>query len=131
MPVNTKRYRILALLTLLSANISGWGCSGQENGLRIADLDAEEWEYITRYVTIERAKAVKIVDPESGQALLDSLSIAWGDSSAAETGRLLPERTGRIIAVNRLLLAILAADEDSLVHAPRADRLTAPLPVPD
>ena len=53
---------------------------------------------------------------------------AWGDSAAADAIRLLPEKTTRIIALNRLLTRLLAAEEDSLVHAPHADRLQAPLP---
>ena len=38
-----------------------------------------------RMVTLERAKAVALADREQGEALLDSLAAAWGDSFVAAT----------------------------------------------
>jgi len=108
------------------------GCSGPGGDpvLTFDDLDAGERLYVQRMVTLERAKAVALVDRERGVALLDSLSAAWGDSSLAETIAGLPRDPRRSAAVGRLLTALLKADQDSLVLAPRADRLTAPLPTP-
>ena len=66
----------LAVLLLLAAV----GCEqGDEPGL--ADLTPGERLYVERMVVLERAKAVGLADRGQGNALLDSLAAAWGDSS--------------------------------------------------
>jgi hypothetical protein len=128
--VNTKksRFRLLFLifpiLTLCAA-----ACDEPADSLELSDLSAGELEYVTRYVVIERAKAVHAVDPELGNSLLDSLAMSWGDSNAAEIDRRQAEDLPRRALVNRLLVKVLEAEEDSLLLAGRPDRLTAPLSV--
>lgn len=118
-----------AVLACVLACVLAGGCeSDGEVGLR--DLDDGERRYVERVVVLERAKAVALVDRARGEALLDSLDAAWGDSSLAETLAGVPDEPGRAAAVGRLLQRILAAELDSLVHAPRPDRLAAPLPNP-
>ena len=118
----------VAAIFLLAAGL--WGCTGEPPQLTLDDLTPQERTFIERYVVIERARAVALADPPLGQALLDSLGAAWGDSANAETKRLLPGDPARLAAVNRLLSRVLASEEDSLVMAPRADRLAAPLTEP-
>lgn len=98
--------------------------------LRVDDLESGERLYVTRIVVLERAKAVALADRPAGEALLDSLAAAWGDSSLAETEAAVPDDPERAAAVGRLLRRILEAELDSLVLAPRPDRLAAPLPDP-
>lgn len=95
--------------------------------ITLADLTAGEKLYITRLVTLERAKAVALVDRDTGNVLLDSLAIAWGDSARVETASGIPSLPQRAELVGRLLHRILVAEEDSLLHAPRPDRLHAPI----
>ena len=115
----------LAVLLLLAAV----GCEqGDEPGL--ADLTPGERLYVERMVVLERAKAVGLADRGQGNALLDSLAAAWGDSSLERTIAGLPDDPQRAAAVGRLLSGILLAEQDSLVNAPRPDRLAAPLPPP-
>jgi hypothetical protein len=105
-------------------------CHSSEKTLQLKDLTPAERRYIVRFVTLERARAVAMVNRERGQALLESLATAWGDSSLAETERGLSSRPRRAAAVQDLLVRILDAERDSLLHAPEARRLTAPLPEP-
>jgi hypothetical protein len=116
----------VALLLLAVA-----GCAPDEGGeLAVADLTRGEALYVQRMVVLERAKAVGLRDRELGVALLDSLAAAWGDSALERTIAGLPDDPRRAEAVGRLLSGILLAEQDSLVQAPRPDRLTAPLPAP-
>ena len=110
----------LATLTLLAS------CS--EPALDLDDLTPAEREFVTRFVVLERARAVALADPAAGTALLDSLAAAWGDSANAVARRQVPPQPARAAAVYDLLGRILAAESDSLVRAPVARRLTAPLP---
>ena len=120
---------VLGLLTWLVCGLIA-GCEEDTTPLQLADLTADEHLYLERVVQLERAKAVALVDRETGLALLDSLAADWGDSSLAETKTLVPSEPKRSAAVADLLLRILAAENDSLLHAPRPDRLAAPLPDP-
>ncbi len=118
---------------LLVAILFSWtstGCSKDEHSLTMEQLDPGEQLYITRIVTLERAKAVALVERKEGLALLDSLNIAWGDSAMYETLAGIPTNPLRAKLVNNLLGQILLAEEDSLLRAPRPDRLQAPLPDP-
>jgi len=107
------------------------GCTGDDERLSLADLSAAEQRYVTRFVVLERARAVALADPERGAALLDSLAAAWGDSAGAHALDGLSEDPRRAAALHDLLARILTADLDSLVHAPVERRLTAPVPDPD
>lgn len=107
------------------------GCEPEEPpAIQLNDLGPNEYTYIYRLVTLERAKAVALVDRKTGVVLLDSLATAWGDSALADTRTLVPVEPMRAGQVNSLLLRILEAEADSLVHAPRPDRLQSPLPDP-
>jgi len=110
----------IASLTLLTS------CS--ETTLDLEDLTPAEREFVTRFVVLERARAVALAKPSAGTALLDSLAAAWSDSANALAQNQVPSRADRAAAVYDLLGRILAAESDSLVHAPLARRLTAPLP---
>jgi hypothetical protein len=99
-----------------------------EAPLDLDDLTPAEREFVTRFVVLERARAVALAEPVIGTALLDSLAAAWGDSANAVARHQVPSRADRAAAVYDLLGRILAAESDSLIHAPLARRLTAPLP---
>jgi hypothetical protein len=103
------------------------GCRGDDRPLRLTDLTPEEELYVTRFVTLERARAVALADRAAGDALLDSLAAAWGDSSLAETLAALPEDARRQAKLHTLLAAILEAEQDSLLAAPDERRLGASL----
>lgn len=107
------------------------GCA-PEGGrpLRLSDLTPPERLYVTRFVTLERARAVALVDPGRGEALLDSLAVSWGDSSLAAARAALPADPRRQALLHGLLGRILRAEQDSLLDAPRPGRLGAPLPDP-
>lgn len=106
------------------------GCNAQPESLAMSDLTADEALFIERYVTLERARMVTLARPDEGEAILDSLALAWGDSAEAEAMRMLPTDPRRAQLVHDLLRRLLDAEMDSLTHAPRADRITAPLPEP-
>jgi hypothetical protein len=117
-------------LLLVATCILSSGCTKEPQPLQLADLTPGERLFIARVVTLERAKAVALVDRPVGEALLDSLAAAWGDSSLALTLRGVPSEPRRSAAVSDLLTRILTAEEDSLLNSPRPDRLTAPIPDP-
>lgn len=98
--------------------------------LKLADLTPAERRYVTRLVVLERAKAVALVDRPRGDALLDSLAVAWGDSARRETETGIPAAPLRASQVAVLLTRVLEAELDSLLAAPEARRLAAPLPEP-
>ena len=124
-------FRIFSLLLLpLLLALSACDREGPTE-IRLADLDEGEYRYVSRLVILERAKAVALVDRPTGNALLDSLSTAWGDSARAETIAGVPSDPRRAQQVGRLLGRILEAELDSLLFSPRPDRLSAPLPDPD
>lgn len=116
----------LAAALLLAAT----GCENETTKLALTDLSGDEFRYVERMVVLERAKAVALIDRPAGDALLDSLAVAWGDSSLVETGAGAPADPVRSEAVATLLREVLAAERDSLMAAPRADRLQQPLMEP-
>ena len=96
--------------------------------LDLDDLPPAEREFVTRFVVLERARAVALAEPAAGTSLLDSLATAWGDSANVVARGQVPPDGARAAAVYDLLGRILVAESDSLLHAPLARRLTAPLP---
>lgn len=123
---NTVRH----LVILVSCLVVVIGCDREPSVLQLADLTPDERLYIERVVTLERAKAVALSNRPVGTALLDSVAAAWGDSSEIPTTAGLSSEPVRSADVADLLLRILVAEQDSLIHAPRPDRLHAPLPDP-
>jgi hypothetical protein len=120
-----------ALACLLLAGLAGQtGCERTDRPLTRADLSEDEARYVERVVVLERAKAFALTDRAAGNVLLDSLATAWGDSALEQTAAGIPGEPTRAAAVAHLLARILEAEQDSLVHAPRAGRLAAPLPEP-
>jgi len=130
MPVSKKTLRHMVLNAILCPVLlmSGGGCRNDNTRpLRLDDLSPEEHRFVTRFVVLERARAVALVDRETGDALLDSLAAAWGDSALAQARADQPDDTKRQAALQTLVASILDAEEDSLVLAPEARRLGAPL----
>lgn len=118
----------LVCVLLLSALLPA--CRSQAPELRLADLTGPESLYVSRIVVLERAKAIALVDRRLGNTVLDSLHAAWGDSALQQTLVGAPSDPERSARVHALLVRILEAERDSLLEAPRADRLGAPLPDP-
>jgi hypothetical protein len=106
------------------------GCGQGETDLSLDDLSAAERQYVTRFVVLERARVVTLADPELGASLLDSLAAAWGDTADAIARAALPAEPARAAALHDLVRRVLEAEADSLIQAPRPDRLSAPLPEP-
>jgi hypothetical protein len=127
--VNRRRVAICNVAVLALAGLGG--CGDQSPELTVADLSPGEMRYVTRFVTLERARAVALASPELSDALFDSLATAWGDTTAASVQAELPVEPARAAAVHDLLRRILKAEEDSLVRAPLVRRLAAPLPDPE
>ncbi len=129
MRVPTRSNRAIPVLAALATVVAVLaGCSREQPPLEYADLSAEETRYVTRFLVLERARAVSFVDRTTGEALLDSLAAAWGDTSAAAVRSLLPADPPRLAAVHELLERMLQAEFDSLLTAGRPGRLSAPLP---
>lgn len=118
------------LTVLTVAIIMSAGCDTQEKPLTLADLNGGEFVYVERMVQLERAKAVALVDRPTGDALLDSLAAAWGDSSLQQTLDGVPSDPLRAEAVAELLRRVLVAEQDSLKANSGRDRLALPLPDP-
>ena len=126
-----RRLSALLLAALVATLAATVGCSdGPDPDLVVGDLTDAERMFIERVIVLERARAVALQDRETGDALLDSLAAAWGDSSLAETAHGMPDDPRRAAQVGRLLATLLAAEQDSLVFAASPERLTAPLPDP-
>ncbi len=125
-----RRPLLAVILTAVLLLPLSTGCGRERGSLQVEDLTAAERRFVTRYVVLERARAIALADPASGTALLDSLRAAWGDSAAAVARADMPARPARAAAVQDLLQRLLEAEADSLVYAPRPDRLDAPLPRP-
>jgi len=106
------------------------GCNDAPDSLAVTDLTPDELSFVERYVLLERARMVTLTEPDVGEAILDSLAAAWGDSAEVEALRQLPTEPRRARLVHDLLYRLLEAETDSLTHAPRVDRLSAPLPEP-
>lgn len=107
------------------------GCRGESTALRWEDLTATERLYVTRVVTLERAKTMAMMDPAVGATVLDSLAVAWGDSSRLATLAAAPTDPRRAALVGTLLSRILAAEQDSLQARPDQNRLQLALPAPE
>lgn len=119
----------LVCLSLLMALLPA--CERQEPELRLADLTEAESLYVSRIVVLERAKAIALIDRKLGNVVLDSLHVAWGDSALPEALAGAPVDPVRSARVHALLVRMLEAERDSLIGAPRRDRLAAPLPDPE
>ena len=117
--------RFPAAVLLLACLLGFAGCGSAPEDLTLDDLTAEEAEYLTRFVVLERARAVSFENRERGEALLDSLAVAWGDSAVDEALALLPGDPDRLAAFHGLLERVLAAEADSLLASPFAVPLDA------
>jgi hypothetical protein len=122
--------RASILVPWLAALALAAGCSPQRDTLQLADLSPNERVYVERFVTLERARAVALANPDRGDALLDSLGHAWGDTALEWTLRTLPREPRRVAGVFGLLSRILTVEGDSLVKAPVTRRLKSPVPDP-
>ena len=120
----------LTALVLTALLTFAGGCTDQARPLQLADLTPAELEYVTRFITLERARAVTLVHREEGEALLDSLATAWGDSALSDNQAAFSLDTDRTAGLHDLLSRIIKAEEDSLLQAPVPRRLTADLPDP-
>jgi hypothetical protein len=121
-----------ALLVLTAITAPGLlGCDQEDRPLRLDDLSGGEYVMVERMVLLERAKTFALLDRPAGTALLDSLSLAWGDSSLQDTLTGAAEQPLRAEAVAVLLRRVLAAEQDSLLHTSGRDRWTLPLPDPE
>ncbi len=126
MPLKKTQSTSLKLTLLIPVLFLG-ACDQPVEELTLADLTPGEPTYIERLVVLERAKAVAFSDRDLGNTVLDSLSLAWGDSVEAETAALAPVEPRRCEAVHELLKRIILAERDSLVHSPYPRRLAEPL----
>lgn len=125
------RISVPLLILMLPALLLLSACEKKEHPpLQVEDLTPGELLYIYRLVTLERAKAVALLDRPTGDSILDSLAIAWGDSARKDTAAGLSGDPIRARQVGNLLKRILEAERDSLIQAARPDRLYAPLPNP-
>ena len=124
------RLSVLPFLLLSAALAALGGCQKTDSELRLADLSEAEHLYVARIVILERAKAVALVDRTAGYAVLDSLAVAWGDSALETTLVGAPSDPHRSQRVHELLTRILKAERDSLILAPRTDRLAEPISDP-
>jgi hypothetical protein len=122
------------LVILFACLLTAAGCEKNDPQLTLENLSGGEYVFVERMVILERAKTVALLDREAGDALLDSLALAWGDSSLAQTLGGVPSDPLRAEAVATLLRRILAAEQDSLRASSAFDRLARPLldpPVPE
>jgi hypothetical protein len=127
---NTQIARIARIAPIAFVLAGLAACQHDAQPLTLDDLSPSETRYVTRFVQLERARAVALADPEHGTALLDSLATVWGDSAAADARTLLPVGPVRAAAVHDLLARILRTEQDSLILAPLPRRLAEPLPDP-
>lgn len=124
-------HSLLLLLPLAAACLlPAAGCEKEEPPLTLDDLTGGEYVYVERMVILERAKSIALIDRPAGDAILDSLATAWGDSSLALTLGGAPSEPLRSEAVAALLRKVLAAEQDSLRASSAFERLTSPLPNP-
>jgi len=130
-PSRRLRFPKLKFCLLLPAVLMATaGCEKQDSPLTMADLSGDEYLYIERMVILERAKTAALLDRENGDALLDSLAAAWGDSSLQKTMTGVPRDPIRSQAVTDLLRKVLSAEQDSLLTTTGQERLHLPLPDP-
>ena len=126
------KHRVPVLVPFLAVVCltTGPGCARRSETLQLADLTSTEKLYVERFITLERARAVALADPDRGDVLLDSLGRVWSDSALEWTLHTLPKEPRRVAGMYDLLSRILNAENDSLVKAPLPRRLRAPLPDP-
>lgn len=130
-PSRRLRFRnLMFCLLLLAALMPAAGCDKQDSPLTMADLSEEEYLFVERMVILERAKTAALLDRANGDALLDSVAAAWGDSSLPETLRGVPRDPIRSEAFAELLRRVLVAEQESLLVATGQERLHLPLPDP-
>jgi hypothetical protein len=118
------------LALLASVVIFSAACEKKVEPLTLADLTGGEFVYVERMIVLERAKFVALVDRTAGDALLDSLAAAWGDSSLQETLAGGPSAPLRAAEVAALLRRMIAVEQESLRTSSGLDRLALPLPDP-
>lgn len=119
-----------ALPVVLAAALVVAGCEEKAPTVELADLTETEHTYLTRLVVLERAKTAALVDRDRGEALLDSLAAAWGDSVVPRTLAGMPRDPTRVRAVGLLFARVMRAEHDSLLAVGGFARLHAPLPDP-
>ncbi len=124
----SRRLLFLLLLPVLSPVA---GCEKNDAPLALSDLSGDEFVYVERMIILERAKTTALLDRETGDALLDSLAVAWGDSSFPLTLLGAPRDPLRAEAVGILLRRILTAEQESLLTSNGLDRMNQPLPEPE
>ncbi len=107
------------------------GCDIKDQPLELSDLTAGERLYFERVVAVERAKSVTMVYRATGEALLDSLATAWGDSAQADVLKGLGGDPYHATAISELLGRVVKAEQDSLLWDPGFNRLNLPLPDPN
>ncbi|MCK9996327.1 MAG: hypothetical protein KAH56_08620 [Candidatus Krumholzibacteria bacterium] len=122
--------RRLFFLLLLPVLIPAVGCEKNDAPLALSDLSGDEFVYVERMIILERAKTAALLDRETGDALLDSLAVAWGDSSFPLTLAGAPRNPLRSEAVGTLLRRVLEAEQESLLTSNGLDRMNQPLPEP-
>lgn len=122
--------RRVFILFLVPCLIGTTGCEKNDAPLALADLSGAEYVFVERMVLLERAKAAALLDREAGEALLDSMAAAWGDSSLAFTLAGAPRDPLRSEAVVTLLRRVMEAEQESLLTSSGLDRLEMPLPDP-
>ena len=122
--------RRLFFLILLPGLVAAAGCEKNDAPLAMADLSGAEYVFVERMILLERAKAEALVDRESGDALLDSLAAAWGDSSLELTLDSAPRDPIRSEAVGALLRRVIQVEQESLLTSSGLERWHLPLPEP-
>jgi len=122
--------RSLFFLLMLPGLIPTTGCEKEDAPLALMDLSGGEYVFVERMVILERAKTAALLDREIGDSLLDSLAVAWGDSSLPVTLAGAPRDPVRSEAVAALLHRMIEAEQESLLTSTGLDRLDKPLPDP-
>ena len=123
-------FSLLLLQVLIPVLTLSAGCDKSDAPLALSDLSGEEFIFVERMIILERAKTAALLDRETGDAILDSLFVAWGDSSFPLTQAGAPRDPVRSEAVNTLLRRVLGAEQESLLTSTGLDRLNQPLPEP-
>ncbi len=123
-------FSLLLLPVLIPVLTPSTGCDKSDAPLALSDLSGEEFIFVERMIILERAKTAALLDRETGDAILDSLFVAWGDSSFPLTQVGAPRDPVRSEEVNTLLRRVLGAEQESLLTSTGLDRLNQPLPEP-
>jgi len=123
-------FSLLLLPVLIPVLTPSAGCDKSDAPLALSDLSGEEFIFVERMIILERAKTAALLDRETGDAILDSLFVAWGDSSFPLTQVGAPRYPVRSEEVNTLLRRVLGAEQESLLTSTGLDRLNQPLPEP-